>query len=373
MADNWWEKWFGGGLGGSAIWSPQQWLAPYGQPQTTQPLSPYQQYQQAGELDYYPVSKFPNEPYSIGGGLEWVRITHDPVTGTPLPGGESWVRVPTDIKGAGEEPSPYMQQMNELDVETARTNLEYLRMQMENLASSGELTEQDMAKLDMQARSIEADLYRYGLENQAQMTNIEMLRQRYYNEYQVAQQQANVSGLGWLSGLAAQPKNWLERWYAEHLPQGAEMPPGLATDYSGFLQMLQGGAGQAPASAWQMPRGGMMQPQPRLDLEAIRKMFEEMFNRQMTLAEIAQVTNLVNAAGLPHGGAAQLLSEMGTYRTPAETAAYTGWLLAPGGVVASQPSVGYSSPGAGSYSGYEGSWEPPDYSGGWAAAGYPGF
>ena len=145
-----------------------------------------------------------------------------------------------------------------LDKEGARADIDYTLARIEELQNQGQLTQRDMAELNLATQRLNFDMQQAGFANQMDVANLETMRQRYYNEFYTAQQQTALQGAEWFAGLQAQPKNWIERWYAEHQPFGAEMPEGLGG--AAYPEWLKPQQYQMP-QPYQMPQMPQYQPQ----------------------------------------------------------------------------------------------------------------
>jgi hypothetical protein len=107
------------------------------------------------------------------------------------------------------------------------------------------LTASEQAQLQLALDNLAWEKYQYGTlsaDQQAQLAQAQTelaAQQNYYNQqYNLQQQQGVMDYYDLLAQLSASPANWIQRWYAERLPQGAEIPEELKTDWAAIGEAL---------------------------------------------------------------------------------------------------------------------------------------
>lgn len=121
----------------------------------------------------------------------------------------------------------------------ADTALRMIQDWLAGLEDDGqELSAAEQASLDLALRELAWEKEQFGTLSAYQREQIDIARQGLGLERQQ-----------WLAGLMASPADWVERWYAEHLPAGAEMP-----------RKYPWGAPAAGTRAWERERFGGAAP-----------------------------------------------------------------------------------------------------------------
>lgn len=211
---------------------------------------------------------------------EYMRILQDP-SGKELPDmsgtgytfdwafsletGQAWQLAGEDTGVGIPEPATweeYLERQRELlDLErgpySEERALAELQLLQKRLADFGEMTPSQQANFDLDLQRLEWEMQQYGTLSAAQAA-----------ELNLAREELGLRRNEWLAGLQAQPATFIERWYAEHLPAGTEMPAYTpwGTAPVGTEEWMQqyetpayGGVGQ-PTTISGVPTGGGWQP-----------------------------------------------------------------------------------------------------------------
>ena len=246
---SWYQKWLGGGALGSAIWRPTEWFGGTSSDKKTTGTPPGVTVKGAGIVTEGGQQDPLNQQY-----FDWLKAyfrfqypddfdeTGTAKEGSVSRGNLDFVANQLD-SGASVYSMPFFKDFTEsyaaygdiyggastqeTDYVTAQT--EKLKAETQQLlneiAQSGNITPYQQAQLDQNLKELEVQMNQWGITNEQSRAQLELSKQQLDYQRQLAIQEQAQSYNEWLTQLQANPANWIERWYAERMPQGGSRIP----------------------------------------------------------------------------------------------------------------------------------------------------